>query len=179
MDVRGQLPVYAAAESSRAAAHLGESLPVTALTQVYGDGEKIAAAMIAYPKELNAADVGIKDFSVPGKKIASVHVNNKEDFTGSAKKGRYVFLEFAYENTVYDGDLAKKPGRPKESSHNGTDAPSHSERKLPDLTLQITQVRPVKGSGWQPHGGKWQKNHGHSCDRAGHRAVQAICLHGS
>ncbi len=91
----GQLPVYAAAESSRAAAHLAESLPMTALTKVYGDGEKVAAAMIAYPKELNAADVGIKDFSVPGKKIASVHVNNKEDFTGSAKKGRYVFLEFA------------------------------------------------------------------------------------
>ena len=131
----GQLPVYAAAESSRAAAHLGESLPVTALTQVYGDGEKIAAAMISYPKELNAADVSAGDFSVVGKKIASVHVNDKENFTGSAKKGRYVFLEFAYENTVYDGDLAKKPGRPKESDHKGTDAPKHSNRKLPDLTL--------------------------------------------
>lgn len=142
----GQLPAYAAGESGRAAEHVTESLPMTALTKVYGDGEKVAAAMIAYPKELNAADVGIKDFSVLGKKIASVHVNNKEDFTGSAKKGRYVFLEFAYENTVYDGDLAKKPGRPKESSHNGTDAPSHSERKLPDLTLQITQVRPLKAA---------------------------------
>lgn len=142
----GQLPVYAAAESSRAAAHLGESLPVTALTQVYGDGEKIAAAMISYPKELNAADVSAGDFSVVGKKIASVHVNDKENFTGSAKKGRYVFLEFAYENTVYDGDLAKKPGRPKESDHKGTDAPKHSNRKLPDLTLQVTQVRPLKAA---------------------------------
>lgn len=58
----GQLPVYAAAESSRAAAHLAESLPMTALTKVYGDGEKIAAAMITYPKELNAADVSAGDF---------------------------------------------------------------------------------------------------------------------
>ena len=142
----GQLPVYAAAESSRAAEHLTESLPVAALTRVYGDGEKIAAAMITYPKELNAADVGAGDFSVVGKKIASVHVNDKENFTGSAEKGRYVFLEFAYENTVYDGDLAKKPGRPKESDHKGTDAPKHSNRKLPDLTLQVTQVRPLKAA---------------------------------
>lgn len=42
---------------------------MTALTKVYGDGEKVAAAMIAYPKELNATDVSIKDFSVAGKKI--------------------------------------------------------------------------------------------------------------
>lgn len=72
----GQLPVHASAESSRAADYVTESLPMTVLTKVYGDGEKIAAAMITYPKKLNAAEVDVKDFSALGRKIASVHLTS-------------------------------------------------------------------------------------------------------
>ena len=59
-----------------------------------------------------------------------------------SKDGRYIVLKFAYQNTAYDGDLAqRKPSNIKrEEKPQGTDAPSRSDRKLPDLSLAVRQI---------------------------------------
>ena len=128
-----------------------DSLSVTAVTKVYGDGEKVAAAIIEYPRIIEAGNVKAEDYSAEGKVITAVHVSSQPDGAGAEKSGRYVVLEFAYENTAYAGDLSKRPGGPQQGgkqkdnnekggSMRGKDAPMRSDRKLPDLTLRVKQV---------------------------------------
>jgi len=139
---------HAAVAQQEAAA---DSLSVTAVTKVYGDGEKVAAAIIEYPRIIEAGNVKAEDYSAEGKVITAVHVSSQPDGAGAEKSGRYVVLEFAYENTAYAGDLSKGPGGPQQGgkqkdnnekggSMRGKDAPMRSDRKLPDLTLRVKQV---------------------------------------
>ena len=91
-----QMPVYAEENIQPAECILSAgSLPLTTVTKVYGDGEKVAAAIIEYPKALSSEAVHVEDFSALGKKISAVYVNDEAKLTGQAGKGRYVILEFA------------------------------------------------------------------------------------
>ncbi|MBQ1462352.1 MAG: SEL1-like repeat protein [Selenomonas sp.] len=146
----GALPVQAAtvqAGDVQAAAAAHGLQKVTAVTRVYGSGEQVAAAILEYPKALLPDTVKPTDFTVSGKEITAVRVTAKPELTDKAQTGRYVILQFAQQNNVYDGDLSKKPGRqPKpadDKNGRGTDAPRQSNRKLPDLSLQVQQLRPL------------------------------------
>lgn len=140
----GQATVYANETDSVAVSEqvcAADNLPVTAVTKVYGDGEKVAAAVIEYPKAIAAVNMKPEDFSAAGKSISTVHVSNQPDGKAAEESGRYVVLEFAYENTAYDGDLGQRPGNAnKDKENRGKDAPMRSDRRLPDLTLQVKQV---------------------------------------
>ena len=104
-------------------------LSVTGVAEVYGDGEKIAHAIIEYPKKLDAKKITAEDFEVAGKTIESVRV----------EKNR-VILNFANENTAFDGSLNSRPSRPKNNGGRAGDAPMRSDRKLPDLNFGVEQV---------------------------------------
>lgn len=104
-------------------------LSVKGVAEVYGDGEKISRAVIEYPKKLNAQTIFTDSFAVEGKVIESVSV-----------KKNLVTLNFANENTAFDGDLNSKPDRPKNTSG---DAPRRSSRRLPDLNFSVRQVEKI------------------------------------
>ena len=110
---------------------------VIGIAEVYGDGEKISAAIIEYPKDIDIKKISAEDFSVDGKVIESVLVNDIPALTKKSKVGNYVILKFAYKNTAYDGEL-----KPKKNSGNG-DAPLISNRKPPDLSLTVKQIKSV------------------------------------
>lgn len=83
---------------------------VTAITQVYGDGEKVAAAILEYPQDINPDAVSIADFSATGKVIAKVYVNNQPQTSNTSRLGRYIVLEFAHQNSANDQPLGQ-PGQ--------------------------------------------------------------------
>ena len=146
----GTLPVQAAtvqADSVQADAAVHSLQKVTAVTRVYGSGEQVAEAILEYPQSLLPSAVKPTDFAVSGQEITAVMVNDKPELTNKTQAGRYVILQFAQKNNVYDGDLSKKPGRQArpadDKNGQGTDAPRQSNRKLPDLSLQVQQVRPL------------------------------------
>ena len=145
------LPVQAAVIQPRQiqSANAIQSLQkVTAVARVYGSGEHITEAILEYPQALLPSAVKSSDFMVDGQEIVAIAVNNKPEFTDKAKTGRYVILQFAKQSSVYDGDLSKKPGRQEmqadDNNGKGTDAPSHSNRKLPNLALQVQQVHSLE-----------------------------------
>lgn len=127
---------------------------VTGIADVFGDGEKVAAAVLRYPKPIAVDSVSVEDFSAERKTIEAVCVNDKPEFTDRSREGRYVVLKFSCQNTVYDGDLAQKPGKKEtEKNNQGTDAPSRSDRQPPDLTLAVSQtgiVRAADGTVYPP-----------------------------
>ena len=122
---------------------------VTAITNVYGDGEKVAAAILEYPRDINPDAVNVADFSATGKEIAKVYVNNQPQTSNTSRLGRYIILEFAHQNSASDqplgqpGQGVKKTGQDN-NGKNGNDAPRRSNRKLPDLTLEVKQVNPIR-----------------------------------
>ena len=144
------LPVQAAVihtEEIQSAISIQSMQKVTAVARVYGNGEHIAEAILEYPTVLLPSAVKPSDFMVKGQDIIAVTVNNKPEITDKGKAGRYVILQFANHNNVFDCDLSKKPGhqaKPADDNNGkGTDAPRQSNRRLPDLTLHVQQVHPL------------------------------------
>ncbi len=122
-------------------------ISVTGVAEVFGDGEKIIAAILEYPSAISAQNVSPEDFVVEGKKIEAVYTNDKPEITNKNRIGRFVILKFAYENTAFDGNLSQKPNAEKhlEKNQGGKDAPRHSDRKLPDLSFSVKQISNIKG----------------------------------
>ena len=107
---------------------------VTGIAKVFGDGEKISAAILEYPKALDAKNISAKDFEVEGKIIESVQVDGKK-----------IILNFAYQNTSFDGNLNQKLGNEnrREKNFGKGDAPMRSNRKLPNLNFSVKQVTEI------------------------------------
>lgn len=71
---------------------------VTAITEVFGDGQKLIAAAIEYDKELDNAKLTADSFSVAGRRITKIYANESAAKALQGKNGRYVILEFAEED---------------------------------------------------------------------------------
>ena len=66
---------------------------ITAITSVYGDGEKVAAAILEYPQDIEPNAVNLADFSATGKEIAKAYVNNQPQTSNTSRLGRYIILD--------------------------------------------------------------------------------------
>ena len=119
---------------------------VTGIAEVYGDGEKISAAILEYPDKIDPKSVSPANFLVEGKTVEAVYVNYKPELTDKNRAGCYVILKFAYENTAKENNLPKKPNNDKNHGKSGTDAPMRSDRKLPDLSFSVKQIGNIKGT---------------------------------
>lgn len=137
------------------AAFIGEKVltenikKVTGIAEVYGDGEKISAAILKYPEAIDPKDISPDKFHVEGKTIEAVFVNSEPTITNKSKVGCYVILKFTNQNTAFDGDLSKRVGgveKRQESNQDRKDAPMRSDRKLPDLSFSVEQIGNVKSA---------------------------------
>ena len=127
---------------------------VIGIADVFGDGEKISSVVLKYEKPIDARSVSDEDFQVDGKTVDFVCVNNRPELTSNDRPGSFVVLHLANANTAYDGDLAQKPGREKhDKPGRGTDAPRHSDRQPPDLSVKVRQtgtVQAIDGTVYAP-----------------------------
>lgn len=145
LGIGGIAPLRATA-IAQAVEHDAQSIAVTGIADVYGDGEKISVAVLAYPKEIDAHSVSAEDFAVEGKTIEAVYVSDKPEIPVQSLNGKYVILKFAYQNTSNDATLIKKPGKEKHGDKmQGMDAPSRSDRQPPDLSLRVQQTGILRG----------------------------------
>ena len=119
---------------------------VTGVAEVYGDGEKISAAILEYSEDINPRKISPDNFRVEGKTIEAVFVNYKPLVTDKNRAGRYVILKFANQNTAFDGNLSQRPNtqKPRNKNQGGKDAPMRSDRKLPDLSFSVEQIGKVR-----------------------------------
>lgn len=119
--------VFDAKEASAEVKMIEYIVSVKGVAEVYGDGEKVARAIIEYPTNLNARTVTAASFEVYGKTIESVRVEKN-----------LVILNFANENTANDKALSP----PKNNSRAGN-APMKFERRAPDLDFSVRQVETI------------------------------------
>lgn len=115
---------------------------VTSIAQVYGDGEKVAAVAVEYPSELDGATLLPEDFVVSGKKVIAVFTNEKPVYTEKNIPGRYAILQLENVNSASDKAMQMHPNNGN-NGPTGKDAPRFSNRKAPDLSVEVAQVREV------------------------------------
>ena len=72
-----------------AAGHVEDVEDVEAISQVYGDGEKLAEVQLRYDADLLGSSVTAEDYAVPGRTVTKAFVS-AEPYGKAAEKGRYV-----------------------------------------------------------------------------------------
>jgi predicted peptidase len=85
----GQSSPAGSAESNR---HIKS---ITAITEVFGDGQKITAAAIEYDKDLDSQKLGASTFSVADRTITKVYANTTAARASHGANGRYAIVELS------------------------------------------------------------------------------------
>ncbi len=118
------------------------ALPVTIIPDVYGDGEKVSAVAIEYPKAIDGKSLQMADYSVEGRNISKLYTYNR---AGRSEKeggetGKYVVIEFRQENTVpFVQKQRNDGGAPKAGVGKSGEAPMRSDRQVPHLSVKVVQ----------------------------------------
>lgn len=68
---------------------------VTAITEVFGDGQKVSAVALKYDEVIYTARLKISDFSVEDKTVTKVYANNAAAKASQGVNGQYVIVELA------------------------------------------------------------------------------------
>lgn len=68
---------------------------VKAISEVFGDGQKVSAVAIEYDTEIDSKSLSASDFAVDGKTVTKVYTNNAAEKSESSVPGKYVIVELS------------------------------------------------------------------------------------
>lgn len=68
---------------------------ITAVTEVFGNGQKLTAAAIEYDQAISTSKLVVGSFSVAGRTIVKVYANSRADKATQGVDGNFVILELA------------------------------------------------------------------------------------
>ena len=68
---------------------------VTAITQVFGEGQKFVAVAVEYDRDINGAMLSTASFSVDQRTVTKVYSNTDAALAKQSKNGRYVIVELS------------------------------------------------------------------------------------
>jgi len=106
---------------------------VTAINEVYGDGQKVSAVALEYDSAIDTSKLNPSDFTVEGKTVTKVYANTSEEKADKGVNGQYVIVEL---DTAITSDSGNRPGNGGGNGQNG-----NAEQAAP------------QGGGDQPSGG--------------------------
>ncbi|WP_405992278.1 alpha/beta hydrolase-fold protein [Streptomyces sp. NBC_00986] len=82
----------AVSETSSAAGHIRSA---TAITQVYGDGQKLIAVAVEYDTDITGSALSTSTFKVAGRTVTKVYANREPSLAAQGRNGRYVIVELS------------------------------------------------------------------------------------
>jgi predicted peptidase len=68
---------------------------VTAITEVFGDGQKVSAVVLEYDKAIDTSKLKTSDFAVEGKTVTKVYANTSVAKASQGINGQYVIVELS------------------------------------------------------------------------------------
>lgn len=68
---------------------------VTVLTEVFGNGQKVTAAIVEYDKAIKNSGLSVNDFSVEDRTITKVYANDSAAKSSIGRDGKYVVIELS------------------------------------------------------------------------------------
>lgn len=66
---------------------------VTAITEVFGDGQKLTGIILEYPTAINGRKLTKETFEVTDRTILNIYTNDVSEKTKNSKNGKYVIIE--------------------------------------------------------------------------------------
>ncbi len=91
----GAVMVLASACVARAASDTTHIKAVTAITQVFGDGQKLSALGVEYDCEIDNSRLLASAFEVPGRTVLRVYANTVNSPAMQGRDGKYVIVELS------------------------------------------------------------------------------------
>ncbi|MFJ3422225.1 alpha/beta hydrolase-fold protein [Streptomyces sp. NPDC086082] len=90
-----------AAGGSGSADSVGDHVKgVTAITQVFGAGQKLVAVAVEYDREIDGRTLSTSTFSVTDRTVTKVYTNRSADLAQRSRDGRYVIVELSPDDTA-------------------------------------------------------------------------------
>jgi len=81
-----------AADSSDMMNHIKS---VTAITEVFGDGQKLTAVAVEYDAAIDSAGLATSSFAVEGRTVTKVYANTRAAVTATGANGRFAVVELS------------------------------------------------------------------------------------
>lgn len=127
---------------------MGEIRQVSAVAEMFPNGQKVNAAIVEYDTAICNAELSVEQFAVHNRKILRVSANDEPRLTVEGKDGRYVILELAI--NCGEADVIVDP--PRQPGQNGPPPPKY--RRVPSVSVaQVSPVKVLDGSVVAPNGG--------------------------
>ncbi|MFE2885068.1 alpha/beta hydrolase-fold protein [Streptomyces sp. NPDC059272] len=73
---------------------------VTAITQVFGAGQKLVAVAVEYDREIDGRTLSTSTFIVADRTVTKVYANRSADLAQRSRDGRYVVVELSPDDTA-------------------------------------------------------------------------------
>ncbi|MGR3871044.1 alpha/beta hydrolase-fold protein [Streptomyces graminifolii] len=73
---------------------------VTAITQVFGAGQKLVAVAVEYDREIDGRTLSTSTFTVADRTVTKVYANRSADLSQRSRDGRYVVVELSPDDTA-------------------------------------------------------------------------------
>ncbi len=77
------------------ATDLPQAVKATAITEIFGEGAILTAVALEYREPVSAVQLSVKDFSVSGRTVTDVLVNDSMALNDKAQSGRYVIVKLS------------------------------------------------------------------------------------
>lgn len=73
---------------------------VTAITQVFGSGQKLVAVAVEYDSDIDGSTLSTSTFAVTDRTVTKVYTNRTADLARRGRNGRYVIVELSPDDTA-------------------------------------------------------------------------------
>jgi len=80
---------------------------VTAITEVFGDGQKVSAVAVEYDSPIDTSNLNTSDFTVEGETVMNVYANTEAAKASQGVNGQFVIIELS---TAISHDIGNGPG---------------------------------------------------------------------
>ncbi|MFF5299248.1 PHB depolymerase family esterase [Streptomyces sp. NPDC013161] len=101
----------------------------TAITEVYGDGQKFIAVAVEYDTEIDTSKLSVSSFKVEGRTVTKVYANTSAAMADQGTDGTYVIVELSPddESALLWGGVGSGGGAPGTAQPSASAVPSASK----------------------------------------------------
>ena len=125
----------------------GKENSVTAITEVFGEGQKTTAVILEYDKQISNKSLSTSTFSVDGRTITKVYTNKLAEKTERSVDGKYIIIELSKDDANASTLSQTKPsgdGAAKSTQEMTGPPATMPEIKIIPPVLNVTQIKNIK-----------------------------------